>query len=107
MQLSRMSIPCDLHPKNVMRCTKVIHCEFQQLLLSELGKLSDMSTGEQHIVYVEEEEDGTPIKCVLTIEAMVLIRSKKADRSYEIVKLPIVGRDLRPEAYGLTSRKIT
>jgi hypothetical protein len=42
-------------------------------LLSELGKLSDMPTGEQHILHVKDEEDGTPIGCVLTLEAMVLI----------------------------------
>jgi hypothetical protein len=42
-------------------------------LPSELDKLFDMSTGEQHIVHVEDEEDGTTIWCVLTIEAMVLI----------------------------------
>jgi hypothetical protein len=41
-----MSIPCDLHPENVMRETEVLYCEFQQHLPSELGKLSDMSTGE-------------------------------------------------------------
>jgi hypothetical protein len=56
---------------------------------SELGKLSDMSTGEQHIVHIEDEEDGTTVGCVLTVEAMVLIQPKKADRSYEIVELPI------------------
>jgi hypothetical protein len=55
----------------------------------ELGKLSDMSTGEQHIIHVEDEEDGTLIGYVLTVEAMVLIRLKKADRLYEVVELPI------------------
>jgi flagellar biosynthesis regulator FlbT len=58
-------------------------------LPSELGKLSDMSTGEQHIIHIKDEEDGTPVRCVLTIEAMVLIRPKKAEQSYEIVELPI------------------
>jgi hypothetical protein len=61
----------------------------QQHLPSELGKLSDVSTGEQHIIHVKDEEDGTPIGCVLAVEAMVLIRPKKADRSYEIVELRI------------------
>jgi hypothetical protein len=28
-------------------------------MLSELGKLSDMSTGEQHIIHIKHEEDGT------------------------------------------------
>jgi hypothetical protein len=46
MQLSQISIPCDLHPENMMRRTKVLHSELQQHLPSELGKLSDMSTGE-------------------------------------------------------------
>jgi hypothetical protein len=32
---------------------------------------------------------GTPVGCVLNVEAMVLIRPKKADRSYEIVELSI------------------
>jgi hypothetical protein len=40
---------------------------------SELGKLSDMSTGEQHIIHIKDEEDGTTVGCILTIEAMVLI----------------------------------
>jgi hypothetical protein len=35
-----------------------------------------MSTGEQHIVHVEDEEDGTPIWCVLTVQAMVLIAAE-------------------------------
>jgi hypothetical protein len=39
----------------------------------ELGKLSDMSIGEQHIIHIKDEEDGTTVGCVLTIEAMVLI----------------------------------
>jgi flagellar biosynthesis regulator FlbT len=56
-------------------------------LPSELGKLSDMSTGEQHIIHIKDEEDGTPIRCVLTIEAMVLIQPKKADRLHEIIEL--------------------
>jgi hypothetical protein len=30
-------------------------------LPSELDKLSDMSTGEQHIIHIKDEEDGTPI----------------------------------------------
>jgi hypothetical protein len=42
-------------------------------LQSELGKLSDMSTREQHIIHVKDEEDGTPVGCILTVEAMVLI----------------------------------
>jgi hypothetical protein len=84
-----MAIPCDLHLENVMRRTKVLHSELQQHLPSELGKLSDMSTGEEHIIYIKDEEDGTPVGCVLDVEAMVLIRPKKADRSYEIVELPI------------------
>jgi hypothetical protein len=84
-----MAIPRDLHPENMMRRTEVLHRKLQQHLPSELGKVSDMSTREQHIVHVEDEEDGTPIRCVLTIEAMVLIQLKKADRSYEIVELPI------------------
>jgi hypothetical protein len=63
-----------------MMCrTKVLHREFQQHLPSELGNLSNMSTGEQHIIHVKDEEDGTPIGCVFTVEAMVLIRPKKAD----------------------------
>jgi hypothetical protein len=49
-----------LNPENIMRWTKVLHCEFQQHFPSELGKLSDMSTEEQHIVHLEDEEDGTP-----------------------------------------------
>jgi hypothetical protein len=73
----------------MMRRTKVLHHELQQQLPSELGKLSDVSTGEQHIIHVKDEEDGTPVVCVLTVEAMVLTRPKKADRSYEIVELPI------------------
>jgi hypothetical protein len=56
---------------------------------SELGKLSDMSIEEQHIVHIEDEEDGTTVGCVLIVEAMVLIRTKKVDRLYEIVELPI------------------
>jgi hypothetical protein len=72
-----------------MRRTKVLHREFQQHLRSELGKLSDMSTEEEHIIHVQDEEDGTPIWCVLTIPAMVLNRPKKADRLYEVIKLPI------------------
>jgi hypothetical protein len=55
----------------------------------KLGKLSDRSIGEQHIIHIKDEEDGTVVGCVLTIEAMVLIRSKKADRSYKIVELPV------------------
>jgi hypothetical protein len=39
-------IPRDLHPENMMRRTKVLHCELQQHLPLELDKLSDMSTGE-------------------------------------------------------------
>jgi hypothetical protein len=74
-----MLILCDLHPENMMCRTKVLHCEFQQHLLLELGKLSHMSTGEQHIVHIEDEENGTPIWCILTTEAMVLIRPKKAN----------------------------
>jgi hypothetical protein len=62
-----------------MRRTKVLHSELQQHLSSELGKLSDMSTGEQHIIHIKDEEDGTPVRCVLDLEAMVLIRPKKAD----------------------------
>jgi hypothetical protein len=89
IQLSRMAISCDLHPENVMRRTKVLHSELQQRLPSELGKLCDMSTGEQHIIHIKDEEDGTPVGCVLDVKTMVLIRSKKADRSYEIVELPI------------------
>jgi hypothetical protein len=56
---------------------------------SELGKLSNMSTGEQHIVHIKDEKDGTTVECVFTVEAMVLIRPKKADRLYEIVEVPI------------------
>jgi hypothetical protein len=56
---------------------------------SELGKVSDMSTGEQHIIHIKDEEDGTTVGCVLTIEAMVLIGPKKGDRLYEIVELPV------------------
>jgi hypothetical protein len=41
-----MSIPCDLYLENVMRWTKVLHCEFKQQLPLDLGKLSNMSTGE-------------------------------------------------------------
>jgi hypothetical protein len=84
-----MAIPRDLHPKNVMSRTKVFLSELQQHLSSELGKLSDMSTEEQHIIHVKDEEDGTPVGCVLIVEAMVLIQPKKADRSYEIIELPI------------------
>jgi hypothetical protein len=62
-----MAIPRDLHPENVMPRTKVLHSELQQHLSSELGKLSDMSTGEQHIVHVKDEEDGTLLGCVLTV----------------------------------------
>jgi oxalate decarboxylase/phosphoglucose isomerase-like protein (cupin superfamily) len=62
-----------------MRRTEVLHSELQKHLPSELGKLSDMLTGEQHIIHIKDEEDGTPIGCVLTGEAMVLIRPKKAD----------------------------
>jgi hypothetical protein len=58
-----MAIPCDLHPENVMRRTKVLHCELHQHLPSELGKLFDMSTGEQHIIHIKDEEDGTPVGC--------------------------------------------
>jgi hypothetical protein len=76
-----MAILCDLHPENVMRQTKVFHSEPQQHLLSELGKLVDMSTGEQHIIHIKDEEDGTIVGCVLDVEAEVLIRPKKADRS--------------------------
>jgi hypothetical protein len=53
-----MAIPCDLHPENVMRRTKVLHSKLQQHLPSELGKVSDMSTGEQHIIHRKDEEDG-------------------------------------------------
>jgi hypothetical protein len=72
-----------------MRRTKVLYSELQQYLTSELGKLSDMSTEEQHIIHIKDEEDGTPVGCILDVEAMVLIRPKKADRSYEIVELSI------------------
>jgi hypothetical protein len=34
---------------------------------SELSKLSDVSTREQHIVHIEDEEDGTTVGCVLTM----------------------------------------
>jgi hypothetical protein len=61
------------------RTEVLLHCEFKQHLSSELNKFSDMSTREQHIVHVKDEEDGTPIGCILTIEATVLIRLKKAD----------------------------
>jgi hypothetical protein len=71
------------------RRTKVLYSEWQQHVPSELGKLSDVSTAEQHIIHIEDEEDGTTVGCVLTIETMVLIRPKKADRLYEIVELPI------------------
>jgi hypothetical protein len=74
-----MAVPCDLLPENMMRQTKVLHREFQQHLWSELGKLSDMSTREQHIIHVKDDEDGTPIRCILTVEAVVLISPKKAD----------------------------
>jgi hypothetical protein len=84
-----MAIPCDLHLDNVMRRTKVLHSKLQQHLPSELGKLSDISTGEQHIIHIKDEKDGTPVGCVLNVEAMVLIRPKKANRSYEIVELSI------------------
>jgi hypothetical protein len=67
IQLSSMEIPRDLHPENVMRRTEVFNSELQQHLPSELDKLSDMSTGEQHIIHVKDEEDGTPIGCVLTV----------------------------------------
>jgi hypothetical protein len=60
-----------------------------EVLRRELQQLFDMSTAEQHIIHVKDEEDVTPIGCVLTIEAMVLIHSKKVDPSYEIVELPI------------------
>jgi hypothetical protein len=72
----------------MVRRTKVLHSELQQHVPSELGKLSNMSTGEQHIIHIKDEEDGTPVKCVFTIEAMILIRPKKADQLYEIVELP-------------------
>jgi hypothetical protein len=54
----------------MMRRTKVLHSELQQHLSSELGKLSDMSTGEQHIIYIKDEEDGTPVGCVLNVVAI-------------------------------------
>jgi hypothetical protein len=41
-----MAILCDLHPENMMRRTEVLHSELQQHLPSELGMLSDVSTGE-------------------------------------------------------------
>jgi hypothetical protein len=72
-----------------MRRNKVLHSELQQHVPSELGRLSDMSTGEQHIIHIEDEEDGTPVECVLNVEAMVLIRLKKANRSYKIGELSI------------------
>jgi hypothetical protein len=59
----------------MMRRTKVLHSKLQQQLPSELGKLSDMSTGEQHIIHIEDEEDGCTVGCVLDVEAMILIRS--------------------------------
>jgi hypothetical protein len=48
-----MLIPCDVYPENMMRWTEVLHGKFQQHLPLELGKLSDMSTGEQHIIVTE------------------------------------------------------
>jgi hypothetical protein len=53
-----------------MRRTKVLHCELQQHLPSELDKLSDMSTGEQHIIHIKDEEDWTPVGCVLDVVAI-------------------------------------
>ena len=45
-QLSRFSIPCDLHPENVVHRTEVLHRKLQLQFSSELGKLSSVSTGE-------------------------------------------------------------
>jgi hypothetical protein len=61
IQLLRMVIPHDLHPMNVMRRTNVLHSELQQHLPSELGKLSDMSTGEQHIIHVNGSLTCLPV----------------------------------------------
>jgi hypothetical protein len=32
--------------------------------------LSDMSTGEQHIIQVRDVEDGTPVGCVVVVYAV-------------------------------------
>jgi hypothetical protein len=51
----------------MMHQIEVIHHEFQQQLSSELDKLSNMSTREYHILHVKDEEDGTPIWCILIV----------------------------------------
>ena len=79
----------DLHPENVTCKTQVLYGEFQPLLMNEFNKLFDMSIGEQHIMYITDEEDGWPILCILWLEAMVLINLRKTDRLYEVVKFPI------------------
>ena len=43
----------------------------------------------QHIVHVEDEEDGTPIRCSFTIQVVVLIWSKKTDRLHEVIEFSV------------------
>ena len=72
-------IPTNLHSKNVSCRTEVLHGKLQPQLPNEFGKFYDMSTGEQHAIHVNDEEDGRPILNCFGEEIVVLIALGEAN----------------------------